>query len=328
MYDPSERAGVFGAYLLGPVLGPTLGPLLGGIIVQFLSWRWIFWIIAILGVIITLSGLLFLRESYAPTILNNRKARLEKEHQEKYPDKPKPEYSYEGEDTRPIWTKVATSSYRPLRILFLQPIVLTMGAYQAIIWACNYSLYTQFEPIWGQGYGFESYQVGLMYLPLGVGFLTSAWFVIPRIDDVYNYLSKQHNGKGRPEFRLPLANIGAVLLPICLFAFAWMVELHLHWTLILILVPFGLGQVTIFNATQNYYIDAFEKYAASAIAAGALFRSIIGGISPLFMPSLIERFGYGWGISLFGFLTLALAPSPALFYYYGAWLRERFAIEL
>jgi len=31
MFEPSERAGVFGWYLLGPLLGPTLGPLFGGV---------------------------------------------------------------------------------------------------------------------------------------------------------------------------------------------------------------------------------------------------------------------------------------------------------
>jgi len=32
MYEPGERAGIFGVYLLGPLLGPTIGPLLGSII--------------------------------------------------------------------------------------------------------------------------------------------------------------------------------------------------------------------------------------------------------------------------------------------------------
>ena len=44
MYDPSERAGIFGWYLLGPLLGPTLGPLFGGVIVMRLNWRWIYWV--------------------------------------------------------------------------------------------------------------------------------------------------------------------------------------------------------------------------------------------------------------------------------------------
>jgi len=39
MFEPQERAGVFGWYLLGPLLGPTIGPLFGGIIVQRANWR-------------------------------------------------------------------------------------------------------------------------------------------------------------------------------------------------------------------------------------------------------------------------------------------------
>lgn len=31
MFEPRERAGVFGWYLLGPLLGPTIGPLFGGV---------------------------------------------------------------------------------------------------------------------------------------------------------------------------------------------------------------------------------------------------------------------------------------------------------
>jgi len=86
--------------------------------------------------------------------------------------------------------------------------------------------------------------------------------------------------------------------------------------------------VSIFNSVQNYYIDSFEKYAASAIAAGAFFRSLIGGVVPLFTPGLLNGLGVGWGLSVFGFVSLALAPVPLLFYRYGGWMREKFAIEL
>ena len=62
--------------------------------------------------------------------------------------------------------------------------------------------------------------------------------------------------------------------------------------------PYGIGQVMILNTVQNYYIDCFERYAASAIAAGTVFRSLVGGLVPLFAPSMFERLGYGWGIEL------------------------------
>ena len=266
-------------------------------------------------------GVLFLKESYAPVILQARKEDYEKSKGGKF--------RFAGEDDRPFKTKMAASMIRPLRILFTQPIVFTMAVYQAILFGTNYSLYTNFQEIWGEGYGYDTTNVGLMYLGPGIGFLIAVLFLVPRIDTVYNRLTEKNKGEAKPEFRLPLANIGAILVPISLFWFAWTVEYHVHWfPTILSTVFFGLGQITIFNTVQNYYIDSFSKYAASAIAAGAVFRSLIGGIVPLFAPTLFDSLGYGWGLSCFAFAALALTPSPLFFYYYGERLRVRFAIDL
>lgn len=218
---------------------------------------------------------------------------------------------------------------RPLKILFTQPIVLTMAIYQSILFGTTYSLYTNFEAIYGKLYGFNTTQVGLMYLGPGLGFFIAVWFIVPKIDTVYNTLARKNNGEAKPEYRLPLANIGAVLIPLSLFWFAWTVQYKVHWVVpLLSTVFFGLGQITILNTVQNYYIDSFSKYAASAIAAGAVFRSIVGGILPLGAPALFEKVGYGWGVSVFAFLSVALSPAPVLFYRFGGWLREKFAIDL
>ena len=89
-----------------------------------------------------------------------------------------------------------------------------------------------------------------------------------------------------------------------------------------------MGQVVVFNTVQNYYIDAFEKYAASAIAGGSVFRSLVGGVVPLFAPMLFDRLGFGWGISVFGFCAVAIAPAPLVFWYVGRRVRERFPLVL
>ncbi|KAK3100817.1 hypothetical protein LTR53_018975, partial [Teratosphaeriaceae sp. CCFEE 6253] len=135
MFEPKERAGIFGWYLLGPLLGPTLGPLFGGVIVQRLGWRWIFWILTIICAANTAAGFFFLRESYAPALLAQRKK--QKELDDGAPGK----YHFEGEDTRPLRAKIINSLGRPPKIL-LQPIVLTMSAYQALIFGTTYSIYT------------------------------------------------------------------------------------------------------------------------------------------------------------------------------------------
>lgn len=135
--EPSERAGVFGFYLLGPLLGPTIGPVLGAVVLEYLSWPWIFWVLFIICSVAILGAFFFLRETYAPTILAKRKQELEASTGTRY--------YYVGEDSRPLRIKLVESFKRPLRILFTQPIVMTMAAYQALIFAITFSLYTQFQ---------------------------------------------------------------------------------------------------------------------------------------------------------------------------------------
>lgn len=315
--------GVFGWYLLGPILGPTLGPLFGGLIVENLGWRWVFWVLSIVSVANTLIAFFFLKETYAPIILEGRKSALEK-------TGTPGGYRIANEDRRPFRAKLLTSMNRPLRILFTQPIVFIMALYQATIFGTNYILYTNFQAIYGSdGYGFSTTQVGLMYLGPALGFIVAVVFIVPRIDAIFNALTARNDDTPQPEFRLPLANIGAVLIPLSLFAFAWTVETHSHWlTTVAFTTLFSLGQITIFNTVQNYYIDSFAQYAASAIAAGSLFRAILGGTLPLVAPKIFEHTGFGWGFSVFAFLNLALSPFPLLFYYYGKKVRERYAIEL
>ncbi|KAK0951078.1 hypothetical protein LTR91_025217 [Friedmanniomyces endolithicus] len=295
MFEPKERASIFGWYLLGPLLGPTLGPLFGGVIVQRLGWRWIFWVLTIICAVNTAAGFFFLHETYAPVLLQWRKHKLEKD--EHAPNK----YRFEGEDDRPLRTKLIHSLGRPPRIL-LQPIVLIMSTYQALIFGTTYSIYTNMQPIYQDDYGFSTEQVGLLYLGPGLGFLFAVWFLVPRIDTVYNRLTQRNGGKSKPEFRLPLCK---------------------HWiradTWLAILVRLD---------GRNYYIDSFEQYAASAIAAGALFRSLFGGAVPLIAPLMFEKLGYGWGISVFAFISVAIAPAPLVFFYYGGKIRERFSVEL
>jgi MFS family permease len=305
-------------------LGPTLGPLFGGIIVQRLGWRAVFWIMSIVCLVNTLAGYFFLRESYTPIILKRKKATYEKE--SAVADGTK--YTFDGEDNRPLKLRLVESLKRPPKI-FMQPIVAIMAAYQALIFGTTYSIYTNMQPIYSDLYGFDTEKVGLLYLGPGLGFLFAVWFLVPRIDSVYKRLASANGGKAKPEYRLPLANIGAIFIPMSLFWFAWTVEKHAHWMASISGTFFyGIGQVMILNSTQNYFIDSFEKYAASAIAAGSVFRSLVGGVIPLAAPALFAKLGYGWGISVFAFTSLLLAPAPIVFYLYGERIRERFKVDL
>lgn len=72
---------------------------------------------------------------------------------------------------------------------------------------------------------------------------------------------------------------------------------------------------------QTYLVDAFTLYAASAVAANTVARSLVGAILPLAGRPLYEKLGLGWGNSLLGFIALTMIPIPLLFIRYGEYLR-------
>ena len=81
---------------------------------------------------------------------------------------------------------------------------------------------------------------------------------------------------------------------------------------------------------STYLVDAFTIYAASAMAANTVFRSLAGAILPLAGPKMYDTLGLGWGNSLLGFIALALCPLPIIFYVYGERIRtdKRFQLKL
>jgi len=107
---------------------------------------------------------------------------------------------------------------------------------------------------------------GLAFLGIGVGLLIgNALNPLGKI--LYNRAVHKAGPGGNvpPECRLPMACAGAVMLPIGLFVFAWTSTPNLHWIVpIIASVPFGCGFLLIFTGINNYLIDSYTLFAASA----------------------------------------------------------------
>lgn len=78
-----------------------------------------------------------------------------------------------------------------------------------------------------------------------------------------------------------------------------------------------------FTSIQTYIIDSYPLFAASAIGATAVLRSLTGFGFPLFAPTMYNKLGYGWGNSVLGFAVLAVGYAGALvLWFFGNRLRE------
>jgi hypothetical protein len=72
-----------------------------------------------------------------------------------------------------------------------------------------------------------------------------------------------------------------------------------------------------------YIVDTF-KYAASALAAASVVRSLLGFVFPLFAYQMFEALGNGPGYSLLAGIAIVLGvPFPIWIYFYGERVRAR-----
>jgi hypothetical protein len=85
--------------------------------------------------------------------------------------------------------------------------------------------------------------------------------------------------------------------------------------------------MAVFMCISLYLIDAFSMYAASALAANTVIRSIMGAVLPLAGQKMYNTLGLGWGNSLLAFVGLALIPVPWALLKWGEMLRTRFAVK-
>ena len=109
--------------------------------------------------------------------------------------------------------------------------------------------------------------------------------------------------------------LGATLLPISLFWFAWTSQPSISYlSPIFAGVPFGVAQSTILQSLNAYIMDAYHIYSASALAATVVLRSVFACAFPLITPFMFDSLGDQWGMSIYAFLALACFPIPLLFF--------------
>jgi MFS family permease len=260
-----------------------------------------------------------LQETYSPALLSRKAKKLRKETQD-------PSWHTEYENAnRSFSTVLSTSLRRPFVLLATQPIVQVLALFMAYIYGLMYLMLASFPGLWtSPNYYNESVGIGgLNYISLGLGFFIGSQISARLIDLIYRRLKARNGGVGAPEFRTPLLAIGALSIPIGLFIYGWTAQYKTHW-----IGPnigaaiFSVGAIMSFQCIQTYLVDAYTRYAASALAAVTVLRSLAGFGFPLFSPYMYNALDYGWGTSLLAFVGIGIGiPAPLLLWKYGAKLR-------
>ena len=163
-----------------------------------------------------------------------------------------------------------------------------------------------------------------MYITLGIGYCLGIMFWTPLTGRAYHQLTEANGGVPKPEYRLKYLYMSGVLAPSALLVFGWTAEKQVHWIVPAIsAVVFAFAVVCMFQCIQNYLIDMNPRFAASSVAAAAVFRSLFGFAFPLFSPYMFKNLGYGWGCTIFAFIGFAMGiPFPIYVFKNGEKLRN------
>ena len=301
-----------------------LAPLISGF-VSPVSWRWTFWV-GLIVASVSLLVLIFLPETYGPTILKHRAKRLRLETGNPNIFAP---IELEKKGAKQMMT---VTLMRPLNMIAFEAIVLFTCLYLSLAYSIFYLFFSAYPIIFSGIYKMSPGLAGLAFLPILLGAMIAlATFLI------YDSILQRAKLANKPwaiieEYRrLPLACLGGPLYVVSLFWLGWTARSNIHWIIPMLSgVPFGIGFMLIFMALLNYITDAYETYAASGMAATSICRSIFGALLPLAAKPMYERLGVAWAGSLLGFLSLAMTVIPFVFIRYGDRIRanSKFCNEL
>jgi multidrug resistance protein len=318
MFPANQRGLGMSIFAAAPFLGPVIGPIVGGFVGQTVGWRWVEGVMAIFTGVVWIFGTLTIPETYSPVILRNRASELSKRTGKVYISILEKK---QGKTT--VGQAFSKALARPWVLLILEPIVLLISIYMAILYGTLYMLFGAFPIVFQQYRGWSQGIGGLAFCGVAVGMILG---VVYSIFDNKRYLriEEENDGEAPPEARLPPAAVGAVALPIGMFWFAWTNYPSIHWSVSIIgTAPFGFGMVLVFLSCMNYLIDAYTVYAASVLAANSVLRSLFGAAFPLFTRQMYARLGIHWASSIPAFLALACLPFPFIFYKYGYSVRMK-----
>jgi len=314
-----QLAYVIGVWALGAVAGPIVGPVIGGFPAQANGWRWpIYELIWISGfALIFLS--LFLPETYEPTILLKRAARLRK-----LTGNPNLRSQSEIDAAS---TKASDRLYEALVrpfVLAAEPALLFANVYLGFVYAVFYLWFEAFPLVFTDVYHFN---LGLSGLPF-LGFIITGilTYVVYCLYQKYHIAPRYAKAGGNvaPEIRLEIGLMASIFIPTSVLIFGFTSKASIHWIVPVIGAALYLPGIFLnFQSILMYITMAYPAHSASVLAGNDLFRSAMASVFPLFGHAFFKNLGLGPGSALLAGISFLLMPVFFLLYKYGHVLRAR-----
>ncbi|KAI1107867.1 major facilitator superfamily transporter [Jackrogersella minutella] len=353
----AERGHYVGYTSLPILLAPAVGPIIGGILSQFVGWRWIFWLLAILAGVVFVIHAFFLPEtcreivgdgSIRPHPAYRTLWQLCKDALQRRRLRHKAQPS--GASLSHTVSRTSTRQSLHLRkfnvwkslIILADKEMFVLLSYGSIIFTGFYCVATVMPTQLAENYGFDEIKIGLMYLPM-VGGSIGAAFINGRLMN-WNYRrhcklqgvpyerTKQQDLTEFPIERARL-DIGVPMLVVTIatiLGWGWVFQYRANVAILCVLLfLLGWSVVGFSNAINVLLVDVNVGSAGAATASNNLTRCLIGAASTAVIGPMINGVGIGFSFTILGCIYILFSPMIFLVMKYGVqWRKEKRDREL
>lgn len=336
---PSERGRMLGPVSMALNLGACVGPVMGGW-VAFTSktFQWAFWALAIAGFVL-FAGVLGLLPETARSVVGNGKRRRglgwwekslwslmkqlltvrTKRQEDNINDTTKdPGQESHIENHCDADELILGRRFRIrnplacLKIIFHYDTFLTLWIHGSF-YTVDYSMVTAIPDIYKNIYHFNELQIGLSYLPRGVGIISGGYFVGKMMDYNYKVTAKdidwtvdEVSGDDLRHFPIERARSrGSYCLLLIstatLIGYGWAITKHSHFSILLILQLIqGFWGTCFYTLYNTLLVDVYPESPSTAAAAASITRCTMAAAGVAVLQPLLDRLGRGWYFTILG----------------------------
>ncbi|KAK3389491.1 major facilitator superfamily domain-containing protein [Podospora didyma] len=332
----AERGKYMGILSAGINIGPALSPVLGGVLAEYLGWRAIFWFCLIFSAAWLIPFVLAVPETGRNVVGNGSLPAqrwntpiIDLIHSHRHPPKQKPLGSPQRKLRFP-------NPFNTVRVVFEKDLALLIF-YGTLVYLLFILIIATLSTELARIYGYSDLQIGLCYLPYGLGCCASAVVNGHILDWNYRRLARKigfridyKRGDDLAKFPIEKARIQPVF-PVTLvgvfaaISFGWVLqaETSLSGPLVLLFI-IGLCVTGSFSMLNTLVVDLYPDAPATAVAANNLVRCLFGAGGTAIIESMLQKLGRGWTFTFWAGNLVVFSPILWVLTGYGPrWREER-----